>query len=520
MIGGEAPGGVPTASTNPSAPAAGGAVTALIAGTNISLSGAVGNVTVTGTGNVAVASHAALLLLDCTNLSEGAVCLTESLKSMWDLLPSTAAAINFVNVAALNKAGFQWVRRMVRNPVWEVQAAWTVDPQNGAASDDNAGTAGAPLATLTELSRRLTNAVLANGSTIAVTLASSCATTDKPTWSFSVQPGAAAGTGLVVTGTPSAPLYTGSLTSAYVQQVPTVATATDNEIIDSAIPVSYTASGLLASGLIYQRTNGAACYWFALKDLGSKTLRISDPINAAASSITTLASGDTYTVSQLPKIFDQAYVRNTGRIAYVTFAFCDDNTTQSAAPILTPKWDPVPVIFDRCSFSTARLLGNCRMKNCLITGSVSMTSFGLVRMDGGAIRGPTSILVTNGALFDGTLTVHLQGCSLSVSGTNQGANALAFYDCPTDCLVCVSQAGFVLGVIKGKGNAGKLLRCSDFMATIGYNTSVAPPVVAGSSSDPLPIQCGNSTVPGTSIAPASLPLVAEIGTRMLAVVAF
>lgn len=463
------------------------------------------------------ANATALAAQASAGLSEGAEAYVVTLKAMFVLQASTTTPVALVNVAASGKTGYQWIRQLVRNPVWEQQTAYWVDPQNGAASDEATCTSsGAPCASLTELSRRLANAVIPTGATINVTLVSSCATTDKVLWTLGYQPGAAAGTGLVITGVPTV-IYTGTVTG-FVQQVQgSVATATDNELTDSTIPTSFTASGLLGKGLIFQRTNGTAGWWWALKDLGSKALRMSDAMDVTSSTILALAVNDTYTVSRLPKIYDQSST-SSGRIAYVTFVFVDDNSTTPPTPQSAPKIEPATT-FDRCTFSVNRQLTISRLRNCAVeAASFTASAMGVLRVDGGAFVGTTVVIGNSSIFVQGTGNTHFQGGSLNVNGISGGATTLSFYD-STSGLVVVN-GGFSILNIKGLGNTGKLMRASDFSAIIGYSTFASPPCVDASSSDAAPVQAGDTTVPGTSISCTALPLTTQMVNRGLGVVPF
>jgi hypothetical protein len=453
------------------------------------------------------------------NLTSGALAWVGTVGAPF-MLRQGALTVDHITVeTASGKAGYQWVRVDWFNRNWVAQTTYVVDGQNttGIASDENTGLSSAsPLLTLQEVSRRLAFATIPTGVTVNVTLLSSCLTTDKVLWTWGVQPGAASGTGVIVTGTPTV-IYTGSVTG-FVQQVQgSTPTATDNELTDSAIPSSYTASGLVASGLIYQRTNGTAAWWFPLKDLGSKTLRMSDAVNAGGNTILALAVNDTYTVSTLPKVYDQNFT-TTSRVAYSTFVFVDDNSTTPATPQTVSKNDP-NIVVDRSTFSTTREIGNAHLKNVRFGAAVFFeSSAGVVRFDCGAVAGVNAI-VGDGCTWGNLLNVHFQGGSLSFNGVGNSASTISFYDTVSDGLI-IFNGNVSIQVIKGLGNAGKLLRASDYAAVIGYQTVVGAPVTPASSSDALPIQAGNPTNPGTSIAPAALPLTAQLALRGLGVVLF
>lgn len=490
-----------------------------------SVNGLLGDVLVNGVATLDTVntSGAELSALPSASSTAGALAWVVSVGAVFRLQQSVLTVDHITVETANGKAGYQWVRVDWFNRNWAAQTAYVVDGQNstGLASDENTGlTSASPLLTLQEVSRRLAFATIATGVTINVTLLSSCLTTDKVLWTFGVQPGAAAGTGLVVTGTPTI-IYTGTVTS-FAQQTPGPASsATDNQLVDSGIPVSYTASGLTGSGKLYQRTNGTAAWWFPLKDLGSKTLRMTDAVNVTSSSILALAANDTYTVSTLTKIYDQSFTAS-GRVAYVKFVFCDDNSTTPATPQSTPKNDP-NVVYDRCTFAATREIGNCRIMNCGFFGAATfITAPGIFRMDAGCFVGTGSSTVVSSTLANidfVVLRIHFQGVSLFLNSTGNGVGDPAFYDTATDGLVVVT-GGAEINSVSGVGNAGKMIRCSDYNAVIGYNSTTTPTLQVACSSDPLPIKCGDTAIPGTSIAAGALPLTAEITTRVLGVVPF
>lgn len=463
-----------------------------------------------------VAALAALSSAAVDGYGLGSVVYVQSVGDWFGLKVSAAATDAITVVNATNRAGAQWTRLGLRNRAWEQRTTWLVDPQNGAASDENTGLAGAPLKTMFEVSRRLASAVLPSGQVTTVTLASDCANTDKVVWTWTVAPGAATSTGLVVVGTPTV-VYTGSLTSPFVQQTTgNIAAANDNEMTDTAVAVSYTAAGLTGA-LLYQRTNSTACAWWPLKDLGAKTLRMSDALDATATTVIALGNGDTYTVSRLPKVYDQHFATLPGRIAYVKFQLCDDNSSESALPIISAKTDSPSIIFDRCSFSTGRLLANARLLNCGQYANCAMTAPGLVRVDGGARVTASALTVTNGCVLAGTATCHFQGSPINMSSQGNGGAVFAFYDCPAGAFTVVTGSA-ILNNIKGVGNAGPLINARDYSAMIGYNSVVQPPAVFGSIVSGSLYQCGNAQIPGTSS--NAVPVTAELTTRGLGIVPF
>ncbi|RPJ39789.1 MAG: hypothetical protein EHM35_01395, partial [Planctomycetaceae bacterium] len=184
-----------------------------------------------------------------------------------------------------------------------LSATWFVDPVNGSDAITNAGTTSATaLRSLNGaggLKERWWGAEITQNTT--VTILGNLSSTDTGSWSFTIKPGAIVtfiGSLGATTGFGGAAvdntLYTGTVTG-FVGMA-NAPTADDIELTDSAIPVSYTASGLLASGVLFRRNSGGAVvHWYALKDLASKTIRITSPFaNTGQNNYQTLTNGDGY----------------------------------------------------------------------------------------------------------------------------------------------------------------------------------------------------------------------------------
>ncbi len=191
--------------------------------------------------------------------NEGALAFVSTVGGYFGLKQSALTVDNITVVNATGKAGFQWCRLDMQSRFWLAKTTWFIDPQNVTANDENNGQAGGtPLKTFGELARRL------YGSDVAITptvnLLSDCVSTDTNVTFVG-------NLALTIVGTPTV-IYTGTV-SGYVAQALNAA-ADDNQLTDSTIPVSYTASGLLANGILFQDTTRG--FWFyGAKDLGAKT---------------------------------------------------------------------------------------------------------------------------------------------------------------------------------------------------------------------------------------------------------
>jgi hypothetical protein len=377
-----------------------------------------------------------------------------------------------------------------------LQTTWYVDPQNAIASDSNSGlTSSSPLKTLTEVANRLAWITIPTGVTVTVNLLSDCVNTDKPVWTFMVQPGAIVADGLLILGTPKV-IYSGTVTGRAQQTQGSVAASDDNQMTDSGVPTSFTSAGLMASGLLYQRTNSTALWWYALKDLGSNTIRMSDAMTVGRT-ISALSVSDTYTVSQLPKIYDQSFVyrSNTLTTSHITIQFCADN---SAAATSLAQMETALVAYDRCAFQTTRTIPNAVLWNCgaWITAGWGTVFNGNLSIAGGAFIGSGSIVIniSRGSQLagSGSSTTHFQGVGISASQASAVSFTLvAIYDCTLDCISASYGSNIAITALKGKGNTANLFNVLH-SSTVVYNHTVAP-TTDGSTSLSNPIKVGHAT---------------------------
>jgi hypothetical protein len=402
----------------------------------------------------------------------------------------TTDAITVVN--ATGKAGYQWVRINAYNKACEAQATWAVDPQNssGTASDENTGLDSThALRSYYELSRRLFNAEVSTA--LVVTVLSNLQAGDNPAFSLRVVSG---GT-LTFLGVPTV-LYSGTVTTFTAES--TVAAADDNQLSDTSVPVSYTASGMLADGVLFQRTNSTAIYWYGMKDLTAKTLRCSNPVTLTGT-VTALAPGDTYQAVTLPTIGPLRFPF-VSLFNGMTYRFL--NHVDSNAPIAT-----TPIGYSH-SWKTAGLNGqfatsiNAAMNASALSasGRPALTlSFigGMLRSTAGSTSWSWSMFFTVNRLSiqGGGLTV-VNGANLSVSGR------LTVCDCTTRALLSSSYALIQMDTgacVGGKGNSGAMIGVNHASTLRG---TVAAPFVAGSTSAPNQIEIATVLYP-LAIIPAA-----------------
>ena len=467
-----------------------------------SVNGATGDVFTSGTIFAASVNIAGTPLsgIASSTLTAGTWAYVATVDAYFRLKQSALAVDNITVVNASGKAGYQWVREDMRNSVWALQATWSVDPQNTTtvASNENSGlNAGAPISSMQELARRLADAVLPQSLTI--TMMSSMNSTDVTKFTFSLQ-----GTSTFnINGTLSQ-IYSGSLTSVPV--VPGAApTVGDFEIADTAVPTSYTAAGLLANAIFFQRTNGTPCAWWGAKDLGAQTLRTSCPQSRTTFAPVALGIGDTYTASTMTQLFGLAF--RALRPAGVIIKNCEIRY----APVGVGQPDPVQ--YTECWFSIGESWGSSVFANCAFSaasffrGTVGTNyTYGWL---GGMCRGTgTTAMTLVGGFNYGFTTAPMvwQGATLVANGANlldNGPNCdLLFYDnaSATGALQLLYWCTmlFFSSAVGGSGNTGAVFINVSKWSQLAYQTTL---LLAGSSSSLTPVQVGASAV-----AVAALPI--------------
>lgn len=479
----------------------GGAVT--------SVDGATGVVTSVAS----VATFAALGSLVSGGFTEGKRAYVQSAKADFVLKKSSLATRTNFRIAASGLAGYQWVRQLGRDAYWEVQATWNIDPTNasGLASDDNSGVdATHPLLTYQECSWRLFLAELNQVTTLTCGPGNQQAG-DNPTFSFIPRAG---NNGVKLAGVPTV-VYTSTVTS-YVAAAFGSSAADDNELGDTAVPGgSFTAAGALATGVLVKRTSGTVIYAGAIKDLGTTTLRVGQPVNpASVSSNVAFAPGDTYQVISLPSITSMAIMPwSTNLGTQLSLLTWNVPANGSAA---------VPSI----SFVTCyveKLVRNCG-ENLAFTGCVFDIPAG-ASFEGGGV---TTTGILNGCCFKGSGATRysFSGTVTSENGVTcfQGAvvlmetgvwngGQLNFYDTTTNAFTTgtggrghfLTPTPTVPGTINGKGNTSKLLAANQSSQIVcGAAISTGNMFTAASTSDANPI------LSGTTASNVAIPLDANM----------
>jgi hypothetical protein len=438
-----------------------------------------------------LAAISILQALASVSFTEGTLVHVTTLGAIWQLRQSALTVDNITVVTALGKAGFQWIRIDTQNLVWAARTAWFVDPQNssGTASDEGTGAdITHPLRSYSELARRLFNADLRQN--VAVTVMSSRVTTDLPI--FSCTP--AAGFVLTFSGTLTA-LYSGTITTFTAGAAAPVADDGDT-MADTGIPVSFTASGMLANAILFKRTNSTAAYWWAAKDLGTKTLRISRPTNAATTAAVVLATNDTYTAYTMPTIGAIRFTRLQSSLAVVV-QFCEDvASTSGTGPVVALMkymhcWHSASNFFTGAMFGNPAFSGSSKTIRGLAPATTTQFAFGLVKA--------TLTLVNRGFQWSGRVTI--QGGKINSNGDGflTFVDDVAIYD-TTGVALIADYWSFILfqnGALAGKTNSGATVVHANKWSQIAF--LVASLSVAGTFTNATPYAVG-----ATAFTPAAI----------------
>lgn len=438
------------------------------------------------------------------NDGQGAYAVTVG--DVFRLQQSALAVDNITVVTATGKAGYQWVRLRVPSISNQTIAAWFIDPTNG--SDEAAGTTSATaIKTLAELARRWYGLMLSVN--VTVNILGNCGTVD-PAFNFNMLApnsvtfvgslGATTGFGgAAINNT----LFTGLVTTFTAASA--TPTADDIELNDATIPVSFTASGLMVAGVIFKQA-ATTFSWYALKDLGGKTIRITVPMNLSLVPMSNaLANGSAYVAYQMWTFPQCNYGAAASKVALDSLLKTGNSNAGHVGfgPARTRIWEQESGV----SVQRNATMANCMFAPIAPATNVQITAAGksgIFVLGGGSIGNGSSLfivgigtgavisgMVTQGRSFEcddgayisfeGQVAVHdytlaSGGCVTAANGGNIGFNNIV-------------QAGAGLS---GKGNTTKLLKATSG-ATISYsNNTAAPPCIGGSTTDVTPVTLGTT----------------------------
>jgi hypothetical protein len=236
-------------------------------------------------GFLAFPNEAAMAAYDTTALVNGAEAEVATYADTF--LLDKSSALPPVHASVVNATGGgQWLRQAIPSLRWQARSGWYI---NAAAGDDEAaGTIGAPVRTFLELKRRLGPGPLVN---CAITYIGDSA--EDVLYDFD-SPGNVEIGGIATT------TFAGVVSAA---QNANPATPVAANITAAALPVSWTASGLVHQ--IGVLTSGASngLFFAVSADLGAKAARITQPASGSLPFATgPVANGDTFDMQDIVRL--------------------------------------------------------------------------------------------------------------------------------------------------------------------------------------------------------------------------
>lgn len=280
---------------------------------------------------------------------------------------------------------------------WSTQIAWGINPSTGA--DTNVGSVASPLATWAEFRRRN---IVAGGfaqslGNVTVTIVGNLGQSDPENFMGMSVP---IGTVLIVTHTP-ATVYTSVVGVVTAKAAPN----TPQSFTDPALPVSWTASGLV--GLRGRITSGARAgtlFWIA-KDLGGKAARLLVPGSTPTTfpfglttSFPTLVAGDPFVIETLPTvdtlIIGGNFPIETGDDAVLSRLVLRDASYTGVATIVTNTAGSL-VSYIGCKLANAYSLLEAYFESAI---NVSVTSGMNLSVLGGGCLAAAGIVMVGGSV--------------------------------------------------------------------------------------------------------------------------
>lgn len=332
---------------------------------------------------------------DMTGQSSGEAYVTSLHWMYWYDKTGGGSADGIYRVAATG-GGF-WVRDNKPNLASIASLAGAYVNFSTGNDETGDGTIGSPLKTCREHAFRTNGAVLS--STRLVVIQGDMDSGDVAYWNYTP----AGGQFQIIFQMGSA-FYSGTITSALTTAVTADLpnTGVRYKFADSAIPVSITASGILAKGVLIQFTHSAAqANCFAWSDLGTKTLQISIPTNMTCGTANSpinigdqpanggadvvLTSGDAYACYQMPKMYNL----NWNPLLNV----CVQNADVQSSNGHPASWSR-RTYWKNCSFDGFTVRGASVLANCR-----------------GAANGGTDVAITDVSVHPGAadLARHIMG---------------------------------------------------------------------------------------------------------------
>lgn len=285
---------------------------------------------------LAVENMGELQLLPDESLPDGTDVSMSSLIDVWTLLKDSTDAADGITVLPTASGTGRWERRCIPSNHWRRQLDWWMDSVNG--DDENVGDAANPIATFEEFRRRhgkLLGDPTAAPSPVTFTILD----TGEVEQDFLVDMHVRAYPETFTIDGTTAVIYSGSVT-AYVPW--NVAGQQEPQLTDAALPVSWTASGLVHKQMILTSGAQIGATGYVSRDLGAKVAGMPLLLDAVGFSMVEPAVGNTFDVFQQTTIKGHLYIDIGNGFLYINniefdnsdAMFADDLTLQTGFAFL------------------------------------------------------------------------------------------------------------------------------------------------------------------------------------------
>jgi len=362
-------------------------------------------------GGMSVTNGAALTALNANSFTTGTIVRVQSYKDEFILDKVTIRTAIPNEVIASTSPTAWWVRLEIKDPYWEIQPTWYIDPVNG--NDENEGDiagAGNALKTRAEYARRTDGTQLR--SNVTITIASSLGATD-------IRIPHRMQTGVSINGVPRfIILYQGVKTLLFTGVITALtnrngATSQQTLMTIAGIPVSWTASGLVGKIVEYDDGVGGFVRSTVVRDQGAKQAWLSPPLNTVYSQGATFTNGTTVRVYDCPSL-------STTNAQTINYDYVEYDYLSASVWEFFGSYNQ----FTNCLGAFATYGGTSNLLNCAFS-SVSILD-GVVNLSGGQSHytvGIGAALRVNGhATITGPTGLSVAG---SFATPGQSANNLA-----------------------------------------------------------------------------------------------
>jgi hypothetical protein len=298
-----------------------------------------------GGAGVCVANIAALVALDDTLFDDAVEVEVQSLLTPWMLVRASTEAIDGITVVATFTGVGRWHRKETPHAYFSYQTSWTIEQALG--NDENDGSGGAPLATWDEWIRRV-GQWLGYGSTFynVYFIGNYVGNVDLLCTRQNAR------TIVTLRGMRTV-LYSGTVGAGSV--VWNAVTSTVGTIVDAAIPVSWTASGLV--GMLFEMTSGPLSGWIGAvcKDLGAKTCSFQKPFDTGAYIQGDPAIGDSFDVYSVSTITGTMSIQGQLTVYLYDLGFVGPLPASGWQDLLS-CWEGANVIPVGCTFDNGQVV--------------------------------------------------------------------------------------------------------------------------------------------------------------------